>query len=428
MSTWKKIFTADETIPVANGGTGVTSLTVGGVVANAELPQLIQGVEQTTGQILVGQGAGAVPAAKALSGDVTMNSEGVVTIEDNSVETGMINNSAVTLAKMADSTKGNLISYIADGTPTHLGVGAAGQVLTAAPGEDTGLEWATAGSATTITTVDGDAQTGPLPVLFGSALGSNATVFVDEDELQFDPTITFVHLNNTDLGQTDANLASFTDGVGRGALYSKNGFKGDLAGRSTASFHVQVDDTSSGSHHLMMVPASHVTDDFVEPRRATKVRWDESTDTFTVEGNLNVVGSTTQTTIESNTVEIADVSLKIGMGATGSDQLQTTAQSGVGLFIDNDDAEDRKLARIVYEGHAGSNVPTNHASVSGWKIAQEVDDAASTDAISYGVGVMHVQTAAMSNTGGSADLNIGVGAMAYSTNGDGSLWIQTSLT
>lgn len=421
MSTWKKIFTADETIPVANGGTGVTSLTVGGVVANAENPQLIQGVEQTTGQILVGQGAGAVPAAKALSGDVTMNSEGVVTIEDNSVETNMINASAVTLAKMADSTKGNLISYNTSSDPTHLGVGGDGNVLTADSSTATGLKWASAGSATTITTVDGDAQTGPLPVLFGSALGSNATVFVDEDELQFDPTITFVHLNDTDLGQTDANLASFTDGVGRGALYSKNGFKGDLAGRSTASFHVQVDDTSSGSHHLMMVPASHVTDDFVEPRRATKVRWDESTDTFTVEGNLNVVGTTTETTIESNTVEIADVSLKLGMGSTDSNQLQSTAGSGVGLFIDNGASVDRNLARVVYEGYQDS------ASVLGWQVAQEVNNTASTDAISYGVGVMHVQTAAMSTAGGSADLNIGVGAMAYSTNGDGSLWIQTAV-
>lgn len=422
MSTWRKIFTTDETIPVANGGTGATSLTVGGVVANAADPQVIEGVEQTSAQILVGQGAGAVPAAKLLSGDVTMNSEGAVTIQTSAVETGMINNSAVTLAKMADSTKGNLITYNTSSDPTHLGVGGDGNVLTADSSTATGLKWATAGSATTITTVNGDAQTGPLPVLFGSALGDNATVFVDEDELQFDPTITFVHLNNTDLGQTDANLASFTDGVGRGALYSKNGFKGDLAGRSTASYHVQVDDTSGGEHHLMMVPSSHVTDAFVEPRRATKVRWDESSDTFTVEGNLNVVGSATQTTIESNTVEIADVSLKLGMGSTDSNQLQGTAGSGVGLFIDNDDAEDRKLARVVYEGYQDS------ASVLGWRVAQEVDNTASVDAISYGVGVMHVQTAAMSTTGGAADLNIGVGAMAYSTNGDGSLWIQTSLT
>ena len=428
MSTWKKIFTADEIIPVANGGTGLSELTVGGVVANAADPQLIVGVTQNTGQILVGQGAGAAPAAKSIGGDVAMNAEGAVTIQASAVETNMINNSAVTLAKMADSTKGNLIGYNASGDPTHLGVAGDGTVLTADSSEATGLKWATAGSATTITTVNGDAQTGPLPVLFGSGLGDNATVYVDEDELQFDPTITFVNLSVANLAQSDGDLASFTDGAGRGALYSKNGFKGDLAGRASAAYHVQVDDTSSGLHHLMMVPSNHVTDDFAEPLRSNKVRWDQNSNTFTVEGNLNVVGAATQTTIESNTVEIADVSLKIGMGATGSDQLQTTANSGVGLFIDNADALDRKLARIVYEGHAGSNLPTNHASVSGWKIAQEVDDTASTDAISYGVGVMHVQTAAMSTVGGSADLNIGVGAMAYSTNGDGSLWIQTSLT
>jgi hypothetical protein len=72
----------------------------------------------TSGAILVADGTNYNPAV--VSGDVTIGTDGAVTIADN----------AVTLAKMAGGTDGNIISFDASGNPVAVATGTAGQVLT----------------------------------------------------------------------------------------------------------------------------------------------------------------------------------------------------------------------------------------------------------------------------------------------------------
>jgi len=77
-------------------------------------------VALATTQILIGDGTGFTAAA--LSGDATMTNAGVVAIENN----------AISLAKMAGGTDGNIISYDASGDPVAIATGTDGQVLTSA--------------------------------------------------------------------------------------------------------------------------------------------------------------------------------------------------------------------------------------------------------------------------------------------------------
>jgi len=53
-------------------------------------------------------------------------------IVDANVTTAKINDNAVTLAKMASGTDGNIISYDASGNPVAVATGSAGQILTSA--------------------------------------------------------------------------------------------------------------------------------------------------------------------------------------------------------------------------------------------------------------------------------------------------------
>lgn len=419
MAQWKKIFTSEEVIPVANGGTGQTSLTQGVLIANGDNPQTIEGVELGSAQLLIGQGAASNPAAQTVSGDIAISNTGVVTIQPTSVETGMIVNDAVTLAKMAGATKGDLITFNSDGNPVYIGAGSDGQILkaNASASNGYGIEWAASTAATTVNISDGDAETATHAVPFVSGIG-DATVYADTDEFTFDASQTFTHetTSNLDAGP-GTYLANQTSGGGTAALYVKNGIKGDLAGIASGAREVVVDD-ATGTSHIMMVPSSHTTDGFVEPRRAAALQWDQSSTTLTIGGNLTVNGTTT--TVNTTEVTFADAVLKIGEGATDSNALQSTNPIGVGMVVDNAAQPDKNLARFVYEGYQ------DPGSVLGWHIAQEVNNAADGTATSRGVGVMHVQAAEMSDSGGAAALDIGVGAFAYSTNGDGSLWIQTA--
>ena len=87
---------------------------------NANSSGVLSEVALATTQILIGDGTGFTAAA--LSGDATMTNAGVVTVADD----------AITLAKMASGTDGNIISYDASGNPVAVATGTDGQVLTSA--------------------------------------------------------------------------------------------------------------------------------------------------------------------------------------------------------------------------------------------------------------------------------------------------------
>jgi len=66
----------------------------------------------------------------SFSSDNFAVSSGAVTIKDGGVVTAEIADDAVTLAKMAPGTDGNLITYDASGNPAAVATGSSGQVLT----------------------------------------------------------------------------------------------------------------------------------------------------------------------------------------------------------------------------------------------------------------------------------------------------------
>jgi len=98
------------TLAVANGGTGITSLGTG--VATA------LGINVgSAGAPVVLNGAGGTPSSLTLTNATGLPTAGLV-------------DDAVTLAKMASGTAGNLITYDASGNPAAVATGTAGQVLT----------------------------------------------------------------------------------------------------------------------------------------------------------------------------------------------------------------------------------------------------------------------------------------------------------
>ena len=70
--------------------------------------------------------------AASFSSDNFAASSGAITIKDLGVATAEIQDNAITLAKMAGGTDGNIISYDASGDPVAVATGSAGQVLTSA--------------------------------------------------------------------------------------------------------------------------------------------------------------------------------------------------------------------------------------------------------------------------------------------------------
>ena len=63
---------------------------------------------------------------------VTANSVVTTNVTDANITSGKIADDAVTLAKMASGTDGNIISYDASGNPVAVATGSAGQILTSA--------------------------------------------------------------------------------------------------------------------------------------------------------------------------------------------------------------------------------------------------------------------------------------------------------
>ena len=72
----------------------------------------------------------SVKGAASFSSDNFAASSGAITIKDLGVATAEIQDDAVTLAKMASGTDGNLITYDASGNPAAVSTGNSGQVLT----------------------------------------------------------------------------------------------------------------------------------------------------------------------------------------------------------------------------------------------------------------------------------------------------------
>lgn len=86
-------------VVVTYGGTGLATITDGGIMLGSGTAAITPTARPTAAQILIGQSAGD-PTLALLSGDVTMVATGAITISSLAVEAGMIAGSAVTYAKI----------------------------------------------------------------------------------------------------------------------------------------------------------------------------------------------------------------------------------------------------------------------------------------------------------------------------------------
>ena len=140
----------DPAVKRYNGGTSTFTMDNNGTTNGTLL--WVSGVAQVPGTDYNVSGATITTTTAAPAGTNTVVSlqlfeTGIVnTVASNAVTTAKINDDAVTLAKMASGTDGNIISYDASGDPVAIATGNDGQVLTSAgAGAQPAFETLTAG-------------------------------------------------------------------------------------------------------------------------------------------------------------------------------------------------------------------------------------------------------------------------------------------
>lgn len=129
-------FSAAGVIQAGNGLTkagnslSVTSANGGIVVGTGGIELVVDGstlavgqdglklADVAEGQILVGNAEGVLTPV-AISGDISINSAGVVTISAGAVGAATITDSSLALSKLVDGAAGQVIVVAADGTPTY---------------------------------------------------------------------------------------------------------------------------------------------------------------------------------------------------------------------------------------------------------------------------------------------------------------------
>ena len=165
---------AVETAMLAD--TAVTLAKIQNVAANSVLVRdanssgVLTEKEVADTQLLIGDGTGFTAAA--LSGDVTMTNAGVVTIASSAVETGMIADDAVTLAKMDGLARGSIIHGNASGDPAALSKGSANTVLSSDGTDVSYTQVATAMIADDAVTLDKMAGIARGKIIVGDASGN----------------------------------------------------------------------------------------------------------------------------------------------------------------------------------------------------------------------------------------------------------------
>lgn len=386
MATWKEVAlvedlagfaqtnATDNAIPFGNSSGGFDYTAAG-----------------TNNQILTVNGSH--PQFVTMSGDATINAAGALTIANTAVETGMIADNAVTLAKMAGLDKGHIIYGDANGDPADLPEGTDGQVLTLASGMPS---WASAGSVTSITVNESD-DNASHPLTFTDSGAGAGAVLEQDNELHYNPSTNV--------------LTAVT-------------FSGSLSGNATSAD--TVDTTTVSNSDTLYVPlvdsATGVSGETLETGSAITVVTgssflSDSTDcTVTISGDLVVSGDTT--TINTATLKVEDKTIVCSSGAT---TMSNSATSG--LVVNGGSATDANNPRIIWSDNGGGTATTS--TTLGWAIADHggISGAGATNSAST---LRNIAPTLINQSAVPGSTAIGIGSMWLTDSSTGSrLFIQT---
>ena len=348
----------------------------------------------TNNQILTVNGVH--PQFVTMSGDATITAAGALTIANTAVETGMIEDNAVTLAKMAGLDKGHIIYGDTNGDPTSLPEGDDGQVLTLASGMPS---WATAGSVTSITVNESD-DNASHPLTFTDSGAGAGAILEQDNELHYNPSTNV--------------LTAVT-------------FSGALSGNATSADTVDTTTVSNGDTlYVPLVDSSTgVSGETLETGSAITVVTGSSflsdtTDcTVTISGDLVVSGDTT--TINTAILKVEDKTIVCGSGATAM-----TTNNLSGLVINGGSDTDANNPRFLWQNNGGGTGSANDTTL-GWAIADH-GGLTGGDATNSASTLRNIAPTLINQSGAPGTLAIGRGSMYLTHSGssgaDSKLYIQ----
>lgn len=487
MSTWKKVALDGNILSAVGGGDQSNSLGGGSGTTNEIITSAASGgagnVALGQHELVIGGAGNTSTNAAITGGDVNGSLSGGninLAIQNNKITNGMLKDDIIRLAEIGHGNgsssfggtnvdiRGGIL-YWKDGAtdgadepqpltddahPKVAIPSSQGQVLTVIQDDAGNLNpgWAAPAGAGTITINSGTGATGAVPVLFGSngdEAGLTGQNVYEDPGFKWDAAASFSH-------------ASVTAGV-----VSDSGFLGDLAGTATTATRTTTALAADNTTHYLLTTTSDQGQASTElktqevisvtPQSNLALSTTSISGNVTIGGDLTVSGDTT--TLNTTELNVEDTEIQVASMAFAdngvySEDVQTaTGDFGVGLVIFNGQGDGlaaegadaavaaagfqasshTRKARFLYHGHKGSNTYSASNSVLGWTIAQEgkngTPETNVADALpvvdSFGVGVMHVTGTALNADGGTGNLDIGIGAMAY----DGTdLWIQTAIT